>query len=448
MIDATSKQVIAHVCSQQCGYALIGMPKRAAEDDAGQEETPHERAIKTASNVAKLAMILDRIASIEEDMQKSLDAEDSNERISILTRLQIRIDAGITSSSSVLEKLVEIRDYLINELQNAARGFDVDYGAIQSRITSLTNQLADDETLGRYLYMHGPLSLRNLLPMDAQRIIARRTFPIQVVSDFHTPFAPSIVFAACAETHSIYLFFKENNMLRMKIYHPNGEKMEDFLNTYTFNLLNVNPATLLVASGANYWQLQNARLLNGRIFALTTTGSWCIIPETDSVFFSDYISLTPQPFNNNASKGLVQLLTVPTVWKDRRVAHCFVRNNIVAIVDRSNQVRIFDLQNDTQTTLTSVRLRAIDSVAIDDKSNIWISHGTSLAVFTLAGDEITIDDLTKHVPFNVSPHDPFQPSLLTAAGSLVWLVYQVHSFTDQHIVQVLGLRLTPEILLA
>lgn len=446
MIDAASKQVIAHVCSQQCGYALIGMPKRAAEDDAAQEETPHQRAIKTARNVAKLAMILERIAKLEEDVRDYLNPEYSNPRMEILTRLQIRIGAGITPTSSVLEKLVEIRDNIIDTLQDAARGFDVDYDAIRAGITSLSNQLADDETLERYLYVHDPVSLRNLLPMDTQRIIARRTFPIQIVSQFQTPLSLSNIFSASADTDSIQLFFKQNDMILTTAYHFNGERFDDLTIPCPRDLLNAEPSTLLVRNGSHLVQSQTYPLRRGTMFALEPHGTWGVVAP-GTIFFVPDNDERPRFYSNNAATGLVKILMAPPTWR-RHVAHCFVRNNIVAIVDQSKKVRVFDLENDTQTTLTKLRLPDIDSVAIDDKSHIWISHQTSLAVFTIADEEITTDNLAYHTTIAISSPDFPRPSFLTAAGPLVWLAYQVHSFSNQHTVQVYGLRLTPELLLA
>lgn len=435
------------VCSQACAQQMIGMPKRAAEDDAAQEMSPEERAAAVANDILRLTVILDRIVRLEISNYNS-GVFSAVERLYTMTNLQLpeQIDAPIMTKFDVAAQLRVIRDFIIKKLATATDG-DVDFAEIRAQIAALINRIADDTALERYLAMQPPASWNSLIPADAQRLVARESFPIRAVAivHAHNNAGPLVMFRAVGDKLYLLQYDHSGDEIGTSIYTSDGHEEEhdtQIIHETSADIL--ASAKLLSPYGPFPTKTSPPRdPQGGHIFAVDAANNTVISTMAlgPSMIFvrnmAPYRELAR--YTNNTAARLYDLIDTNALHD--RTALCAARNHVVIAVDRTNTVYAFDLKNDKQYTVAS--LPRIDSVTLDALQQVWIASVDIIRIFTITGHRIAVDriqDIIDHANTSISfaPHGN-TPFILSASDSIVWFGYNTRVSP-----QIIGLQLPPK----
>lgn len=425
------------VCSEACAQQMIGMPKRAAEDDAAQEMSPEERAVAVANNIWRLTVILERIVQLEM-MTYQASGFSTDERLSTMTQLQFpeRIEASIMTKSDVVIQLRKIRDFIIGQLAAASAG-DVDFVEIRAQIATLINRIADDAALERYLDMQAHASWGKLIPADVQRLIARDSFPIRVVAVVDMFGAGGTLSAFRAIGDKLYALRTKRDYnyslgrpgTYLSAYTSDGTEVMRQI-PYSTKMASDELASVKIIDKYNILSTKDSREFGphvGNIFAIDTADN-TVLSTRDSQPWSIFLDAWGVRarlvrYDTRTASSLYDLIDAEKLHN--RTALCAARNRVVVAVDRTNTVRAFDLNNNKRYTVAT--LPRVDSVAIDALQQVWIASMDTIHIFTLSGHRVAVDRIRNSLGQSTTSDDGMfyenTPFILSATDSMVWLGY-------------------------
>lgn len=189
MVDAATKQFVAHVCSQACGVALIGMPKRAADDDddarkrAAVGENPRELLQKQIRYSRALAVCYEIYSTLNKVIATVGRIPRWNLEQTVLdaTAKTLTIGSRVASAQTAQERLNELIVKLIAALGNMQAKLPYTDVDIDGAFKTIRDGLADEMTLDAFDEITNG-HLRNTVVDDVRRMIARRANGVQVIA--------------------------------------------------------------------------------------------------------------------------------------------------------------------------------------------------------------------------------------------------------------------------
>lgn len=189
MVDAATKQFVAHVCSQACGVALIGMPKRAADDDddarkrAAVGENPRELLRKQIRYSRALAVCYEIYSTLNKVIATAGRIPRWNLELTVLdaTAKTLTIGSQVASAQTAQNRLNELIVKLIAALGNMQAKLPYTDVDIDGALKTIRDGLADEMTLDAFDDITNG-RLRNTVVDDVRRMIARRANGVQVIA--------------------------------------------------------------------------------------------------------------------------------------------------------------------------------------------------------------------------------------------------------------------------
>lgn len=433
------------VCSEACAQQMIG-PKRPAED-AVDEEPPRMSQLDIANSLAKLGDMLMRIANLENYVIGEGSTRWS--RQDILTNLQLPIGGGIIDKTTLIDKLVELHGRIIAAITAVAAGTPTDYQSIRAAVASLVNRLADDQTITHYLEMQDHAALGRVIPLDVQRIIARKAFPIQVISylRFTTRDSSNTTLGAFVAVRNLLAFvYATKNRTFIAKYQPDGTLVEQDapfrrVAGRPLEKMIVRPIISSSYSGYTFTETDTlSKTANRKIFTSDERGLlWVHGGGNIRSYDIDNKQLTHHITSNNAKIESLLSSNFVADKASRRTA----RQSVIGIASGATTFHLFDMANDTEIVVdTSAHsLNDIDSIAFDDGMRPWISTGFTVSVFTPNGQHITTEMIRD---IGIAPEWPDwgKPTFLRAVDGLMWLAFTcIHPLRP---IVAIAMRLTPE----
>lgn len=390
-------------CAEQIRTELIGMPKRAADDDANDDRVELDRVRERRQreeqrfrDLETLSQWLGFLSKIRAKVYTVTPLEVSTATMRIGNRFG---DDG-TVMAAMLDTLIR---RVITIQMNVASGKEYDLGEIVASVRELRNKIADEATIGEFdrLYLTtGERSQLAVIPDGVRRLVAMRADPIQKIAEF--------LVESDQYTHSWAY------MGRIRI--GNVE--------YAYDGTNLGTSSYEYAPGATNGIAYNS--LNQAIVALEPRGSWAVtLPSstTENDLYERSLSsngnfrtkIGDTISHSSAPTKLFKLL--PAAAKTYELdTFCIISasNTTIGVVAkvwraphgnaRSRPPSIFIRLSIDSATATITDTGVIDDVdrkfnftgiALDSNGNVWIHHiDGKILIFNTTNQQIAqIDNI-------------------------------------------------------
>jgi hypothetical protein len=375
MIDADSKQFIAHVCSQACGVALIGMPKRAADDDddarkrlAVQREDPR----KLLKKKIRYSRALTTCYDIYSTLNKTIDADGRGSRwvaeqtlIDAMAKT-LTIGSQMASAQTAQQRLDDLIVKLIAALGNMQAGLPHDDVDIDGALKKIRDGLAGELSLETFDAITGGF-LRNAVVDDVRRLMAKRTNVIQVLARRGTfselSFnSDTVEFLQTGPANLQYILFRKPGNLRIfdQSFAPNDQVQYESTN------MPYRQSSHGILGQSDQYSYRSNSLIN----------SWIITRPKTISYYGNSVELSTV-----SRTVLDQTIT----WKVGKQLMCGFRND-----GATARVVVFTVRDD-RIDESSFDIRgAVSDAAIDSDGFIWTVNGAKnrVTVYTLTGADI------------------------------------------------------------
>lgn len=217
---------VAAVCSERCGYELIG-PKRGADDSAAADDAAHQQMLvrrqqdkQRFSDLAELSTSLGSLSKLRIRIADMTPLEVSTATLAIGRRL--------AADGSGMEKRIEAVIFDVHTtIGRIIRGEPYEMPNIRVQLQRLRGDIAADASLDAFDAATGyELKLANM-PDDARQLVAYRANPVQKLAEFST-------YRMGVGDSFFVINGSDNIVVDDLIFRPFGEEMDDRHNESTF----------------------------------------------------------------------------------------------------------------------------------------------------------------------------------------------------------------------
>lgn len=196
------KRPVAGACSEACAEQiraqLIGMPKRAADDDddGERDELVRVREERQRQKQRFLDFVtLSEWAAVLGKIRANVYTMTPLEVSTATMRIGARFDDGGATMAAMLDTLIH---RVIEAQTNIVNGNEYDLRKIVARVRKLRDKIADETMIGEFdrLYLAaGERSQLATVPDGVRRLVAARANPIQKIAEFPVDYDAAKIWA-------------------------------------------------------------------------------------------------------------------------------------------------------------------------------------------------------------------------------------------------------------